>query len=161
LTAASGPWGGGFVIYNTAGDITRKQFGTQNVTYSYAVNGKLNAVAGAGLQGGSYSYDTYGNVNTRTGGWDYDYNAAGNLDTLSQGSSTIREYSYDGLNNRVATVKNGVTTAHIYTKDGLLIADHADSNGAVQKEYAYLNDKLIASVLKQRPASEVSKSLFY
>ena len=51
------------------------------------------------------------------------------------------------MRNKVRTTKDGVTTIHIYSKDGQLLADHK-SNGQVSREYAYLRDRLVANITK-------------
>ncbi len=148
LDAANGPWGTGNVIYTTKGDIAQKKLGTQNIVYVYSASGFGKLTGLGGSIGATFGYDVYGNVSSKTGGWIYDYDHAGNMEEVKKSGQVLRSYKYDGLNNRVLTTKNGETTVHIYTKAGILLADHLDSDGVAIREYAYLDDKLIATVKK-------------
>ena len=65
LDTASGVWGSGNFDYDTLSNLTVKQLGTQNLSYSYdSTNKRLSTVTG----GYSFSYDDRGNV-ARSSEW--------------------------------------------------------------------------------------------
>ncbi len=148
LESASGLWGSGSINYRSgsATNISSKNIGTQSISYNYSSN-RVSSVSG--LPGGtrSYTYDHYGNIASKTGGLEYIFDDASNLRTIELANSVIRSYDYDGLKNKVRTTQNSVSTIHIYSKSGQLLADH-NASGVALKEYAYLNGKLVAKIAK-------------
>ncbi len=55
-------------------------------------------------------------------------------------------YQYNFKGERVSKISYGQTTHYIYNGQGQLIAE-ADSNGAIQQEYIYLNGQRLATIV--------------
>ncbi|WP_164852328.1 colicin E5-related ribonuclease [Rheinheimera riviphila] len=133
LNTASGYWGSGNFVYDTLGNLTQKNLGTQQLTYQYNQTSKrLDSVTG----GYTFSYDDRGNV-TNNGKRSFTFNRANQLTN----SGTIG-YVYDGHNRRVK--KTGSNQGYsVYSQNGKLMLTDG-TNGATS--YIYLGKELIAKV---------------
>ncbi|MGD2055681.1 MAG: DUF6531 domain-containing protein, partial [Gammaproteobacteria bacterium] len=111
----------------------------------------------ASVTGWSYILDARGNTTARFdaggAGWLYAYNAHNRLtgvtartligDPLVLQDTRIANYAYNGLGQRASKTVDGETTRYRYGTDGTLLAE-LDENGAVEREYFYLNGRLLA-----------------
>ncbi len=61
-------------------------------------------------------------------------------------AATNTQYQYDGLNQRVSTVKGGVKTYEFYASNGSLLAELTPSLSNRLAEYIYLGGKRVATV---------------
>lgn len=116
---------------------------TTSTTVS-AANNKISAVGSA-----SYAYDLAGNI-TGDGTNTYTWNAAGQLDTVKVGTTTVGTYSYDYLGRRAKKVAGATTTYYAYGPNGLLYGEYS-STGTLVKEYVYLSDAPLAQIATGSP----------
>ena len=132
LDTASGSWGSGNVDYDAVGNISRKQFGSQDLVYNYDNSSKrLQSVSG----GYSFSYDDRGNV-INNGKRNFSFDRANRLINAQNLS-----YSYDGFGRRVIKTSTSGSAYSVYNQAGkLLLTD--GPNGVVR--YIYLGNELIA-----------------
>jgi len=77
---------GSFVTYEFASDLTGMS--TLDSMTRYGVTT-------------SFTYDANGNLDTKTGGWDYDWSADNLMTTAKQNGAQVQAYTYDGLGRRV------------------------------------------------------------
>jgi RHS repeat-associated protein len=103
-----------------------------NLNY-IAVDKATNRIAG-------FTYDAAGNL-TNDGTHTYTYDAEGNLTQVDGGSTA--NYSYDGLNRRVQTVVNGVSTLYAYNLNGQRVASF-DGSGNLISNQVYAGSTPIA-----------------
>lgn len=71
----------------------------------------------------TYAYDANGNVTTKTEGtttWAYEWNARGQLTTVTKDGQDVARYRYDPLGRRVEKVAGGVTTRYVYAGTDVL-----------------------------------------
>ncbi len=100
-------------------------------TINYTYNTQKNRLLTAGTD--TFTHDYEGQLsakNSTSYAFDYEHR----LKTIG---STI-QYFYDGMGNRVKTVRSGVTTKYIYDARGNLLAE-ADANNVIQRYYIYGN----------------------
>ncbi|WP_329959148.1 RHS repeat-associated core domain-containing protein [Methylomonas rapida] len=110
---------------------------TDNYVYNLA-NGQLLSTPQR-----NYSYDANGNVTT-DGHYQYHYNERNRLSAVSNsGGGNVAEYTYNAFGERVKKITPSATTHYHYNQVGQLIAE-TGVNGSPQKEYLYLNNRLIA-----------------
>lgn len=89
----------------------------------------------------TFTHDAIGNTLTK-GDLTLTYNKQGRLKSASK-TGMNAEYVYNFQGQRVSKQVDGGTTHFIYDLNGQLIAE-ADSNGAITKEYAYLNGQRLS-----------------
>jgi RHS repeat-associated protein len=73
--------------------------------------------------GASYTYDSNGNLSTKTEGsdvWGYEWNAENQLTRVTKNSVEQARFSYDPLERRVGKVAGVTTTSYTYDRDSLL-----------------------------------------
>jgi YD repeat-containing protein len=145
LTHVKGPWGAGRIDYDGIGNIIKQDYGAAAVlNYSYDNANRLSSVSGT--RAGSYTYDAAGNMLSApfsTYAWD----GASNLIRINCSGSAANcvENLYDGLNQRIAVTKAGVTTYEVYDSNGKLLAEYVPSSlNKKLVEYIYLGGKRIA-----------------
>ena len=143
LTSASGPWGSGTLAYNGTGNLLSQTFGSSTLSYSYSSN-RLSSVSGS--RTASYSYDAYGDV-VGNGPKTFGYDGAPNMTCANCNDAATRvDYQYDGLNQRVSSLKAGVKTYEFYGFNGNLLTELTPSLSNRLSEYIYLGGKRIATV---------------
>jgi RHS repeat-associated protein len=109
----------------------------------------------ADIQAGSpivYDYDENGNIvsaNNRT----FTYDLSNRLITVQEGSTTLGQYVYNALNQRIKKILPSETRIFHYDLLGHLIAE-TNSSGQTLAEYFYLGDQPLAMI---RP----SEALYY
>lgn len=138
LTVANGVWGTGSISYDTVGNISSKNLGSQSLNYVYDTANRLASMSGSRAYG--FSYDAYGNV-VSNGNSLFTYNDANNLTYIS--GAAAAGYVYDGKNLRVREQKGANANYFFYAKNGSLLGEYS-IDGARYKEYAYLGSKLVA-----------------
>ncbi len=77
------------------------------------------------------------------------YNAARRLTAVKAGSPIVGQYEYDFQGQRVWRLTaggGGSQTAYVYDQQGRLLAEHNMLNGAMSREYVWLDDTPIATV---------------
>lgn len=142
LTSISGPWGNGSIAYNGTGNITSQVLGGEGLYYNYDGANRLVSVSGS--RGTTFSYDAHGNV-TAGSGRTFSYDGAPNLRCANCANGPLKtEYTYDGLNQRVAVRKSGTTTYEIYGSHGNQLLAYTPGSPSKLVEYIYLGSKRIA-----------------
>ncbi len=89
-----------------------------------------------------FGYDENGHV-IADNRYQYRYGDHNRLTTVLGAGATLAEYAYNALGQRVKKATSAALTHYHYNQDGQLIAE-TSANGNTQKEYLYLNDRLIA-----------------
>ncbi len=145
VSSASGAWGSGTLSYDGSGNLRSQVLGSTNLTYSY--NGTTNLLASvSGSRAESYGYDSYGDI-VAAGGRSYGYDGAPNMTCANcNDPATSVQYQYDGLNQRVSTLKGGVKTYEFYSSNGNLLVEYTPSQSNRLVEYIYLGGKRIAQL---------------
>ncbi|HQR71316.1 MAG TPA: RHS repeat-associated core domain-containing protein [Burkholderiaceae bacterium] len=138
VTAVAGPWGTGTIAYDGDGDLTSQVLGSFSLSYGYDTSNRLSGVSGSKAY--TFAYDAYGDV-TSNGVATFTYDDAPVLRCANCATSPI-QYSYDGRNTQVKTVKGSLTNYSLYAANGDLLGIY-DTAGAPIKEYAYLSGKLV------------------
>ncbi|UTY55836.1 hypothetical protein [Massilia sp. erpn] len=147
LVGISGPWGEGALAYDGSGNLSSQSFGSFNVLYNYDGANRLRNVSGS--RAVAYGYDAGGNA--ISGGADaYSYDGAGNLRCVNCSVVARKiEYGYDGRNQRVWAMRNGVKTYEVYGSHGNLLMEYTPGQPGKLLEYYYLGGKRIAQRLSQ------------
>ena len=137
---------------NANGDTVPYEYIT---TYDYFDNGRLKSIDGpeSGDQDKtSYTYHADGSLNTVTqpliGTLTYtDYDAAGNVGTVTDVCGVAAQYKYDGRNRRISTSKNGHVDAASYNTAGQKeydivggVSENGAVTGGIKTEYEYYDD---------------------
>ena len=102
----------------------------------------IRPTGSTGLEPAQYSYDNYGNI-TSDGTRTFTYNLNNRLSRVSEGTTTIAEYSYDGQNRRVFKTVSGITTYFHYDLTGNLIAE-TSATGSPQRDIIYQDGERVA-----------------
>ena len=95
-----------------------------------------------GAEPAQYSYDNVGNIisdGTRT----FTYNQNNRLSRVSEGTTTVAEYGYDGQGRRVFKTVSGITTHYHYDPSGNLIAE-TTATGTSLRDIIYQDGERIA-----------------
>ncbi|MBL0729589.1 Ig-like domain repeat protein [Piscinibacter sp. HJYY11] len=143
LTTITGPWGSGTIGYNGRGNITSQTLGTYSLSYGYDGNNRLASISGS--RSATYGYDTLGNI-TSGGGNTYSFDGAPNMRCANCAGTTRVDYAYDGMSQRVFSIKGGVKTYEVYGSHGHLLVEYVASPTPKLTEYFYLGGKRIAEV---------------
>jgi RHS repeat-associated protein len=143
LTSAEGRYGViGYTYDNVGNRLTRTvNDETENYTYIPGTD-KLDQITGANPI--SFAYDANGNT---TGIADkvLIYNQNNRLIRVEEVGSTIAEYTYNGLGQRVTKTVGGATTVFHYDLNGKLIAESL-ADGTMTAEYLYMGKIRVAEV---------------
>lgn len=90
-----------------------------------------------------YAYDYAGN-RTAKDDFDYYYDESGRLIEVQDNSTTIAEYEYNGLGQRVTKVANSVTTYYVYDEQRHLLGEYPSTGPSL--EYVWLGDTPVAMI---------------
>lgn len=101
------------------------------MSVAYTYNEKKNRLLSDGLS--AFSYDDEGHLSARDD-IDYTFDAAHRL--VGSTGSVPCHYFYDGNNNRLKAIRNGVTTKYIHDASGNFLAE-ADENNTIFRYYIY------------------------
>jgi len=134
LNHAEGPYGIIDYTYDGVGNrLTKTESGVTD-TYIYVTGtNKLNEITSA--EAIPYTHDANGNI-TGIGNKILTYNQNNRLIRVEENGTTLGEYTYNGMGQRVIKTANGVTTIFHYDFNGNIIAE-SDINGTFSKEYLY------------------------
>ena len=144
LTHAEGPYGTIDYTYDNAGNRLTKTESSSTTAYTYypATNRLHEAVTGAETI--THAFDPNGNM-TGLGLKVLTYNQDNRLVKVEEGGTTLGEYIYNGLGQRVIKNAGGVTTVFLYDFDGNIIAE-SDQTGSISREYLYKGSSRLAMV---------------
>lgn len=145
LSSAAGPWGSGSLTYDGAGNLRSQTFGSASLSYAYG-DGTNRLTSVSGPRAATYSYDAYSDI-VGTGSKTFAYDGAPNMTCANcNDAATNIQYQYDGLNQRVSTLKGGVKTYEFYASNGSLLAELTPSLSNRLAEYIYLGGKRVATI---------------
>jgi len=144
VNSVSGPWGSGTLTYDGVGNLRSQVFGGFSISYSYGSTNLLSAVSGA--RNASFGYDAYGDI-VSAGTSTHVYDGAPNLTCANCGDSATRvQYQYDGLSQRVSSLRNGIKTYELHGSNGSLLVEYTPSGANRLVEHIYLGGKRIAQI---------------
>jgi RHS repeat-associated protein len=137
---AASMWGNASYTYDTLDNVRSSIVGSRNCTY--AIDSPTNRFTGLSGTTGcamTYGYDARGNV-TQRGTQAFTFDRADRLAS----ATGVESYVYDGLNRRVAIVRNAGTRLYqVYSQDGQLLYGW-DTATNRKTDYIYLNGSLVA-----------------
>ncbi len=135
LETAQGWYGDISYTYDNVGNRLTRVINTYTDDYAYATGtNKMDEVTG--LNPNTFSYDANGSV-IEMGTKTLTYNQNNRLIKVEEGLTTLGEYTYNGLGQRVMKTVNGETTLFHYDLNGNLIAEGL-LDGTITKEYLYM-----------------------
>jgi RHS repeat-associated protein len=91
-----------------------------------------------------YDYDENGNIVSANNGT-FVYDLSNRLVTVQEGSTTLGQYVYNALNQRIKKTVQSQTTIFYYDLQGHLIAE-TNASGQMLVEYFYLGDQPLAMI---------------
>src|SRR3972149_1490958 len=153
LTSATGPWpssGSLSYTYDLVGNRVTEGGSLGSSQYSYTDN-RLTEITGS--KNKTFSYDATGNTVTENNR-NYSYDQNNRLVQVTENSTTLGSYVYDGQGRRVKKVANGQTIYFLYDQQSRLIAE-ADGSGDVVTEDVYLPDRPLAKIAIDGSTEEV------
>ena len=143
LTNAQGRYGTISYTYDNLGNRLTRTVNGETEDYSYiGGTNKLDQITGANPV--SLAYDANGNT-TGIGNKVLIYNENNRLIRVEEDGSTLAEYTYNGLGQRVTKTVGGVTTIFHYDLNGKLI-EESQADGTMTAEYLYMGKIRIAKV---------------
>jgi len=148
LLTATGIYGPISYTYDKAGNRLTKTMDDQTETYNY-ITGTNKLLEITGPNPTTFTYDPNGNT-TAIGDKSFIYNQNNRLIQSDKNGTTLGEYTYNGLGQRVKKVTEGQTILFIYDKDRNLNTE-ADEHGNILREYVYLNGKILAQFAYEIP----------
>ena len=148
LLTATGVYGPISYTYDKVGNRLTRADNGQTETYSY-ITGTNKLLEITGTNPATFTYDANGNT-TDIGDKSFIYNQNNRLIQVTEGSTTLDEYIYNGQGQRIKKVTQGETTIFIYDQDGNLITE-VDENGKILKEYVYLEGRGLAQFAYEIP----------
>jgi RHS repeat-associated protein len=140
LTVGIGPWGTTKYGYDGLGNRLWLYQSPANTTYAY---GSYNRLSSAGST--SFTYDNNGNRLTQVSGGTttkYNYDFENRLTSVSQGGSTLGNYSYSPLGMRIQKIESGTTTAYLNSDVNVLY----EKAGTTVNDYALAGNLLVAKL---------------
>jgi len=158
LKRATGAWGDAEWDYDGVGNrLTDKRYvsgvltSTETYTYDPASN-RLTSIADdtpATIRSLTYTADGSIDTDARPSGqlFDYDYNEASRLSSVTAAGLVAASYKYDTSAHRVwrDTPSEGVRH-FVFGPGGRLVGEYDGATGSVVAEYLWLEDRLVASV---------------
>jgi RHS repeat-associated protein len=144
LTSATERYGSISYSYDDVGNrLTRNTNGTvETYTYFPGTN-RLQQITG-GQNPRTFAYDSNGNI-TGDGTLNFVYDQNNQLIEVEQGASSLAEYAYNGLGQRVIKQVGANTTVYHYDLDGKLIAESLP-DGTMTREYLYMGKVRVSMV---------------
>lgn len=139
LTHAEGPWGSIDYTYDGVGNrLTETMDSGIDTYYNYYDGTNKLKEAVSDTDAVTYTYDLNGNV-TGIGDKVLTYNQDNRLVSVASGGTTLGEYTYDDLGQRIIKKVNGKTTVFLYDFNGNIIGE-SDPSGTFSKEHIYFMD---------------------
>jgi YD repeat-containing protein len=145
VTTSNGPWGSGFISYDGLGNIKSQTLGTFGLAYNYnPTNNRLDSITGSKAY--AFGYDLLGNVSSNGTGT-FQYDASPNMVCANCNTANAINYTYDGKNQRVKSVKGGLATYEFYSSLGNLMMEYTPNTPTQPtiKELIYLGNRLVAT----------------
>ncbi|PCJ47682.1 MAG: hypothetical protein COA74_11145 [Gammaproteobacteria bacterium] len=141
LKTASGPWGSGYFNYDSLGNITYKNLGSQSYTLAYDRNkNRLSGVTGS--KSYQFEYDIQGNIKNN-GHHSLTFDKANLMLNVNGGS--VASYDYDPHKRRVKVTEAGQVTYQVYNKAGQFLHKFKVSN-SLKSDYVYLGSQQVAKI---------------
>jgi RHS repeat-associated protein len=123
--------------------------GTTDTYATFGTSNRINTIT-TGSNVRSFTYLPTGQVSGDTrdpsDAYVYTYNQTGRLTSAALNGSTVGTYLVNGLEQRVAKTVGSTTTHYIFDRFGHLLSEADGSTGAIQKEYIWLDDLLVAEI---------------
>jgi len=91
------------------------------------------------------TYDANGNLDTKTGNWDYDWNLENLMTVVKQNGAQQQAYAYDGLGRRIKTLGNPPSTWTASLYGGADPIFERDRSGVITK-YVFANGLRVAKI---------------
>jgi RHS repeat-associated protein len=139
----------GHVYDNMGNRLTRVVGGTTDTYATFGTSNRINTIT-TGSNVRSFTYLPTGQVSGDTrdpsDAYVYTYNQTGRLTSAALNGSTVGTYLVNGLEQRVAKTVGSTTTHYIFDRFGHLLSEANGSTGAIQKEYIWLDDLLVAEI---------------
>ncbi len=153
LLTATGLYGSLTYTYDSVGNRLTRVLGSSTDTYSISsTSNRITSVVttSPGSNVRTFSYLPTGQVSGDTrdpsDAYVYNYNQTGRLTSATLNGSTVGTYLVNGLEQRVAKTVGSTTTHYVYDRFGHLLCEANGSTGAIQKEYIWLDDLLVAEI---------------
>lgn len=144
LETANGPFGTIGYTYDKVGNRKTRTVNGQTETYTYfSGTNRLNQITISGSID-TFAYDDNGNI-TGAGQRSFEYNQNNRLVRVLENGSTLGEYRYNALGQRVTKDVAGAITVFHYDFDGKLIGESAN-DGTLTKEYIYRGENVLVMV---------------
>jgi RHS repeat-associated protein len=143
LTSVVSSSGNHTYSYDNVGN--RKSHTASGVTKTLSYANKSNQLVKvvAGFSTNTVSHNANGHITIKDG-VTFNYNSRNRLSSLTKNGQTT-SFLYNAMGQRTKKSGPNGTTHFLYNEQGLLIAEH-NSSGTVQKEYVYLNGKVIGLI---------------
>jgi RHS repeat-associated protein len=130
------------VTYNPAGDrVTKTGSGLDTGAYSYHPSThQLVAIGNSAL-----AVDADGNTTaiSQSGStYGFGYSDRNRMTVVQLAGSTIANYTYDALGQRIQKVTNGQTESYVYNEAGQLLAEYGTTN----RDYIWMDDIPVANI---------------
>lgn len=156
LESADGPWGEYEWTYDPVGNrLTEDLYASGSLVsgYDYAYESTSNRLTSISdstpVVTRTLSYTANGSIDldSRGGGFDYDYDQDGRLSEVKVGGSTDATYTYDAFEHRVRRSVTGGSLSHfVFSSAGQLLGEYDGASGTVITEYIWLEGRLVATV---------------
>jgi RHS repeat-associated protein len=148
LTQGAGFYGTDKYSYDADGNRLTRTAGSVTETYTYSPTANiLQSVMEPGVTR-NFAYTQNGNLASDNRGMAanlvFSYGNRNRYSTLTNGTATA-SYKYNALGERLVKTVGGMTTHYHYDLSGHLIAE-SQSNGAVIREYVWLDDMPLAQI---------------
>jgi len=107
------------------------------IAYQYDADNKISAITD-----GSFAFDANGSVTAKTDGvknYNFTWNNENRLQQRGDGDHTVT-YLYDGQRNRIASVRDGVTTRYVLDTGTMILPNvlaETDASGNITARYIY------------------------
>jgi RHS repeat-associated protein len=144
LSTAAGPWGSIVYAYDNIGNRLTETTGAGTTNYGYQAN---RLVSGTGVKSFVMAHDNNGNTlsENSTSLTEYVYNQNERLIQSLGNSTSVGEYAYNGLGQRVKKSTATGTVIFHYDLGGRLIAE-STGGGTITAEYIFANDSPVAKI---------------
>ncbi|WP_284343757.1 RHS repeat-associated core domain-containing protein [Dyella mobilis] len=130
------------VTYNQTGDrLSKTGSGLDTGTYGYTPNTHQLVTIG----NSTLTVDANGNTTAMTQAgstYGFGYNDRNRMAVAQLGGSTLANYTYDALGQRIQKVANGQTESYVYNETGQLLAEY----GATNRDYLWMDGIPVANI---------------
>jgi len=149
LNYTSGPWTTTKYAYDQVGNRIRMVQGSTTTVYCYGAYNSLASYTTSTCSSPtvSYTYDSNGNLITKTGGWTYSYDYANELTKVTHSGSTVQTNAYDGDGNRVKQVAGSSTNTYSYQGLNILYEKNVTGTHTTLTKHFYANGLQLAKMV--------------